>query len=269
MIHSIYRDDEIIVALNGIPYTVSVDDPRYDEVVDAAMNEDEELLESLLSIKGRSKIMFDDLEEEGLEEVCGDYFYKGNQIAMDLNDYLGSALNSGNYMPVVRFIQRLYENPNQDTRGRLFTFMDNNKMPIDSQGRFLAFKGVRDDYRDHHSGTIDNAPGSVVPRMSWSEVDTDSRNTCSRGYHACSKDYFNSGFFNAKVVSVAIAPEDVGAVPADYNDAKLRCRQYEVIADITDQFKEQGEKIKIRGRGYLAGDGDYNERVADLERDFW
>lgn len=265
MIHTIFRDDEIIVALDGYPYTVPVDDHRYEDVCNAIADNDEEGLADLLVLKKRFDQMYIDLEDDGLEYRNGDYFYYGNPVPMDLNDYLREALYAGSAKPVINFIKSLFENPNHDTRMRLFGFLDHNKMPIDEEGRFLAFKVVKSNYYDKHSGTVYNGVGTVVPRMSWSEVDTDNENTCSRGYHACSKEYISH--FNGegdRLVTVAVYPEDVGAIPSDYNQSKLRCRQYEVICDITDQYLREKENVSIRG-GYINPKGcDYKEGMYDI-----
>jgi hypothetical protein len=246
MIHTIYREDEIIVALNGMPYTVDVEDPRYDDIFEAIENDDEEKLISLLSTKGRTVNLRNDLSADGIECTGGAYTYKGNPLPMDLTDYIMSAMDRGNTKPIVQFVQRLYENPNYDTRIRLFEFMERNKMPIDNDGRFLAFKVVTSDYMDKHTQSVSNSVSTTVPRKAWSDVDTDPTVHCSRGYHACSLSYITS-FFNTgdRIVSVAIAPEDVGSIPDDYDGAKLRCRQYEVMADITDSYLADTANVRI------------------------
>ena len=246
MIHTIYRDDEVIVTSKGYPYSIPIDDPRYDDVCEAIQTQNEAWLDTLLSIKQRANTLTRDLALEGIEEVDGEYTYKGNPIAMDLTDYLHAALDSNEYMPIVRFIQRLFKNPSHDTRQRLFAFMEKNKMPLASNGCFLAFKGVAESYYDKHTGTVYNGPGVTVPRMSWDEVDTNPANTCSRGYHACSKDYLSVWVSSGdRVVSVSIDPADVAAIPDDYDGAKLRCRQYTVIADITEQYLAELDKITL------------------------
>lgn len=242
MLHTIFRDDELIVAINGYPYIISHEDPYFDEIVEYIEDKDEEALINLLSRKARSKQMFSALQEYDISYDGSEYSYKGQLIPMNLNAYLASAMDNsrGNpsaYLPVVRFIQRLYKNPSHDTRQRLFSFMDHNSMPIDADGCFLAYKGVRHDYRDKHTGTILNRPGDIVSLADWSNVDTDSAVTCSKGLHACSIDYLSFWYGGSdRIVSVAIAPEHVGAIPTDYNQAKLRCLRYKVVADITDQY---------------------------------
>lgn len=249
MIPCIFRDDEVVVVLDNYPYIVSVDDPRYEAVAEAIDEEDEELLLNLLSSKQKSSRILSGLEEEGIEYSEGMYSYKGNAIAMDLNDYLTAAMdNGGSVAPIVNFIKNLYENPNHDTRMRLFGFIEQNKMPLMDDGRFIAFKGVGADYYDKHSHTVDHTPGKYIQPKSWSDVDTDNTVTCSRGYHACAKEYLDSWYAGSdRIVSVAINPADVGAIPDDYNQAKLRCRHYEVLADITDKFNAEKSNAALGG----------------------
>src|SRR5574343_220261 len=269
MIHSIYREDELIVALNGVPYVISIDDPRYDNIYEALEEKDEAALIDLLNNKRRFSTLVNTLAEEGIEEHYGSYSYKGNPINMDLADYLRAALDSNNVLPIIKFIQRLFKNPSQDTRDRLFTFMEKNKMPIDENGHFLAFKGVAANYYDKHTGTVYNGPGVTVPLMEWDEVDTNPNNTCSRGYHACSKDYLD-GWVHAgdRVVSVSIDPADVASIPVDYDGAKLRCRQYTVLADITDQYMAEKQETVLRTTHGLNVSGD-NPMSYVRHRDFY
>lgn len=242
----VFRDDEVIVILGGVPYTVSSEDPRYWDISKAISNEDEDGLELLLSLKGRAKNMLAELAEQGIEEVGSGYTYLGNKIDMDLGGYLRASLDNGSWGSVVSFIKRLFENPSHDTRQRLFGFMQANKLPVQPDGTFLAFKVVRENYLDKHSGSVDNTPGVEVPRFSWAEVDTDPDQTCSRGYHACSKDYLSSFYSPGdRIVAVAIGPEDVGAIPRDYNDSKLRCRGYAVVADITESVVGKFDRARI------------------------
>lgn len=245
----ISRNDSVIVVLDGVPYVVNSDDFRYWDVMAAIANQDEEELDDLLSIKGRASNMLSELAEQGIEEDGnGNFTYLGHPVEMDLSKYLRASLDGGYWNSVVTFIKRLFDNPSHDTRQRLFCFMQKNQLPIQLDGTFLAFKVVNSDYTDKHTGTVDNSPGKEVPRFSWAEVDTNPEITCSRGYHACSKDYLSSFYAPGdRVVSVAIGPEDVGAIPSDYNDSKLRCRGYVVQSDITDTVVDDFNTARISG----------------------
>ena len=240
MIQYIHRDDEIIVVLDGYTYSIQVDDNRYEEVLDLIEDGNEDELRELVSRSKRATKMFKELEAVGFTFEDGDYYYNEQLIPCDLNDYLGSAIDNGNYSPVVNFVRRLFENPQHSTRERLFGFMEANKHPILNDGAFMAFKVVRSDYYDKHTGTVINAPGITVPLLPWSKVDTNEDKLCSFGYHVCSKEYIGQFYRDGdRIVSVAVFPEFVGAIPPDYNNSKVRCRQYRVLADITDKYRDE------------------------------
>ena len=228
----------------------------------------------MVSVRGRANTLHSQLSAAGIDRSeDGHYTYLGNTLSIDLSEYMLACIDRGDSEAIIKFIKRLYENPSHDTRTRLFEFMDRNKMPIDNSGRFLAFKVVNSDYTDKHTRTIDNHPGITVPRMDWSEVDTDPTVTCSRGYHACSIDYLDFFFgHDDRVVSVAIGPEDVGAIPDDYDGAKLRCRQYHVVKDITEQYKRDYQKTKLHinsGDGIEINRDDTITTFFGFRRDFY
>jgi len=105
-------------------------------------------------------------------------------------------------------------------------------LPITSDGYFLAYKKVRPDFLDIHSGTMNNAPGQVV-EMERNEVDDDQNRTCSAGLHFCSQEYLNHfGDSTSRTVIVKINPCDVVSIPTDYNNAKGRACRYEVIGEL-------------------------------------
>lgn len=140
-----------------------------------------------------------------------------------------------NIEPLSRFIVRVRENPSEAVRSRLYEFMEYGNLPLAEDGCFLAYKVVRNNFMDKHTGTMDNSVGKRVT-MDRKGVDDDDNRTCSSGLHACSKDYiqhFISHSGSDRLVVVKIAPEDVVSIPTDYNNTKLRCCAYDVIAEIT------------------------------------
>jgi hypothetical protein len=52
----------------------------------------------------------------------------------------------------------------------LYGFLEKGNLPITNDGHFLAYKKVRKDYKDCHSGTMDNSIGQVV-EMERNQVD--------------------------------------------------------------------------------------------------
>lgn len=121
----------------------------------------------------------------------------------------------------------------------LFEFLAVNNHPITTDGHFLAFKIVRNDLYDLHSGTVYHEIGSEVA-LDPKDVDFNRSVTCSTGLHFCSKDYLPQygGFFgrseSAAVLVVKISPSEVAAFPRDYKNAKGRAVKYTVVARLPE-----------------------------------
>ena len=142
------------------------------------------------------------------------------------------------YKTLVNFLEKLMENPSRRAVEELYGFLDANDIVICEDGFFYAWKKVASNFMDIHSGTISNAVGTS-PRVARNMVDENSNVTCSYGLHVCSKSYlrnFGSGGGGDRVVKVKVNPADVVAIPADYNNAKMRCCGYEVIEDVTGKI---------------------------------
>lgn len=145
--------------------------------------------------------------------------------------------------PLVAFIERVDMNPNKGIAEDLYAFLTKGNLPITPEGYFHAWKNVRDDFMDHHSGTVSYKPGET-PSMPREQCDENRYQTCSRGLHACSYSYlptFHGG--RGKTVLVLIDPQDVTAIPTDYNQAKLRCCKM-VVIDQVEYEKVEGHLSK-------------------------
>lgn len=148
--------------------------------------------------------------------------------------------------PLCRFLDRVRENPSFRAQRDLFTWLEATGLPIAADGRVIAYKIVKNDYFDIHSGKFDNSVGKIVkvPRY---EVDEDPNVTCSFGLHVCSEGYLpHYGDGGSRVIIVAVDPAHWVAVPTDYNNAKARVCEYEVIAEASREtagayFQGKGE----------------------------
>jgi hypothetical protein len=135
-------------------------------------------------------------------------------------------------------MENLMKNPSKRSVDQVYGFLEKNNLPITEDGCFLAFKKVRRDYLDIHSGTIDNSIGQVV-EMDRNLVDDNPDSHCSSGLHFCSESYLGSfGGGSDPVMILKIDPADVVSIPTDYNGAKGRCCKYEVIAQVNGQPKD-------------------------------
>jgi hypothetical protein len=126
--------------------------------------------------------------------------------------------------------------------------MENKNMPITYDGCFLAYKAVRNDYKDIYSGKFDNSVGNVceVPRSS---VDSNRDNGCGHGLHVGAIDYAKSyggintdGFEGGDndggnhLMICKVNPRDVVSVPTDSKFQKLRTCRYEVVSKFDSVF---------------------------------
>ena len=131
----------------------------------------------------------------------------------------------------------MYDNPSKTAVDELYLFLEACELPITEDGHFIAYKIVKNDYKDIYSGTLDNSIGKTVS-MPRNAVDDDRNRTCSAGLHFCSKDYlshYGSGSrSNDRCILVKINPADVVSIPADYNNAKGRTWQYTVVGEVKD-----------------------------------
>lgn len=136
--------------------------------------------------------------------------------------------------PMSLFLENLMKNPSKDTIKELYGFLEFSDLPITDDGHFLAYRVVRHDYKDKHSGTMDNSIGQTV-RMKREDCDSNRSRTCSRGLHFCSKDYV-SHFYDTgdHLLIVKINPKDVVSIPNDYNNTKGRCCEFYVQEEIED-----------------------------------
>jgi hypothetical protein len=162
-------------------------------------------------------------------------FYDGKPLHTTLTARMLTMLAEGfDIQPLTRFLEKLMRNPSHRAVTGLYDFLEATHIPITPEGNFLAYKKVRPDFHDIHSGTIRNAVGDA-PRVQRNEVDEDPDRTCSHGLHVCSASYlphFGSSGSNDHIMIVEVDPEDVVAIPRDYNNAKMRCAGYKVIAEV-------------------------------------
>lgn len=163
--------------------------------------------------------------------------YGDLEIDNGLTKRILEAMNDGkDYKFLVTFFENLMLNPSRRAVNELFGFLSHNDIELTEDGHFLAWKRVNKNYTDMYTGKISNAPGKVV-EVPRNQVDEDSSRTCSAGLHVAAKSYLpHYGGGNGVIVQVKVHPRDVVAIPADYNDAKMRTCRYEVMKDVTSGF---------------------------------
>jgi hypothetical protein len=236
--------DGITVLLNNKPYSVSVDDKHYIAVVEAV--EDNVSEEEILEIFERvaNKIKTASTDGYGIEYNNGIVTYDGEPIHGYAVDKLVSFVDQGiDVDPLCNFLEKLHQNPSKTVVDNLYEFLEAGKIPLTPEGDFMAYKAVRKDYRDIHSGTYDNSVGQYCS-IARNKVDEDRNRTCSTGLHVCSFDYLpHFSHADGHVMLVSVDPADVVAIPADYNNTKMRVAAYTVVGEVEDYYQNHKDVL--------------------------
>jgi hypothetical protein len=217
----------IVVIIDNNPHTITSTHIGYEKIKEAIKNNDWDAVRDVIEPK---KIVLN--YGAGNVSIQGDkLFWKGNELHTTLAMRLIQMYQDGfSIEPMVNFMENLMQNPSKRAVTELYGFLEKGALPITPDGYFLAYKKVREDYLDCHSGTMDNSVGKIV-EMERNEVDDDKDRTCSTGLHFCSQSYLSS-FGGARTVILKINPRDVVSIPSDYNDSKGRACRYEVIGEL-------------------------------------
>jgi hypothetical protein len=230
MAHSyLIQGKNIVVVIDNRPYTITSTHIGYEKLKQAIKDSDWDTVKQVVDpVKEILKY------GQGLVAVQGSrVFYKDREMVGVITQRLIDMYQEGFPVePLILFMENLMQNPSKRAVEELYTFLEKGKLPITPDGHFLAYKKVRQDFLDIHSGTMLNAPGQTV-EMERNEVDDDQNRTCSSGLHFCSKDYLDHfGGSDSRTVILKINPADVVSIPADYNATKGRACRYEVIGEL-------------------------------------
>ena len=223
----ILTPDGVTVFSNGQSYTLSSTHGNYNAVVEAIRNrESEEVIVDLLNPRVALTKYLGDRFEVGENTVK----FNGEEVHGTLvQRILDCHRDNLPVEPLLRFFENLESNPSFSARTELYDFLAHRNMPITPDGCFLAYKSVRPDFTDHHTGKFSNRVGTVL-QMERRKVDDDRNNGCSYGFHAGSLEYATTfGGNDRKVLVVKINPADVVSVPTDCDCQKLRTARYEVV----------------------------------------
>lgn len=226
------------VVLFNKHYTVAPTVKNYKDIVDATRDSwfgDQDILNMI--DETRRKV------EDSLK-LSVSLTYKGGMVYHNGQKLRGYAVNKlialietgGDVEPLANFLTKVQANPDQSVIDNLYEFLEIGNMAITPSGDFLAYKAIRADWLDIHSGSVRNTLGSYIS-MPRRAVDADRNRTCSNGYHVCSFAYLpHFANSNGHVVMCQVNPADVVAIPSDYNNTKMRVSAYRVIDEVTNYY---------------------------------
>jgi hypothetical protein len=216
---------------SGITRQVRRDSSMFDRVVDLIKNgASDNLLQAAMdlaqSIKRHASGLFD-VTDAGVVSVAGE------ALPDSLSKRIITFANEGfDFAPLLKFWDNCKKNPDPRAKTDLYAFLEHNGIPITSDGCFVGYRAVRNDWLDKHTGTMMNTVGAVLT-MDRALCDSDPNQTCSRGLHVAAYNYarHNFGSGDDRLINVKVNPADVVAIPVDYNGEKMRVCKFEVMAE--------------------------------------
>lgn len=256
----------IVLLIGSTPHTISESHISYTKIREAIISKSWDLIPDLVNAREAIKKY-----ATGVFEIVDGIFYRnGKEVHNALADKIVEMYAEGfDVQPMINFVANLEQNPSKRAVEELYEFLEKSMLPITEDGFFLAYKKVRGDYYDIHSGTVLNKPANLLTNedkkllpyttgdvnevtveiadgltkvsMPRNAVDDDKDNTCSNGLHFCSMNYLNhfGGSHNVHIVVLKINPKDVVSIPSDYNATKGRASEYIIVGEVEDQNNPQ------------------------------
>jgi hypothetical protein len=218
-------NDTVMVVVDGEAHEVDKSQPNYEPLRQAIIQGRWEDVPNHLTV-GQ---VIEDWADGEFTVVDGDVYYQDEALPSALNKRILETVAKGeNPQPIMRFWERLDENPSYRSRNQLYDFlMRHPGIPFTEDGFILFYKGVRRDFRDCHSGKFDNSPGQKL-FMKRNRVSDDPTKACHFGFHVGARSYA-VGFGHGQTVICKVDPADVVCVPNDCAQAKVRIHRYEVV----------------------------------------
>lgn len=130
--------------------------------------------------------------------------------------------------PLEKFWENLEKNPSHESQHDLFIFLEKNHIPITEDGYFIAYRSVKENFTDHHTGTMDNSVGSIV-KMDRNLVNADRNTACAPGLHVAAYRYLPT-MGQGVIVEVKVNPKNVVSVPIDHEMQKMRVCEFEILS---------------------------------------
>lgn len=226
------NDGSLSIIAKGRHFTVHRDHENFDKIKAAIKVDNADAVIDAIDIQKKVQTFVQQAPtKEGfvVEAKNGCIYVNGQPIDNEISRRTRELMDMGlPFEHMARFLENLLQNPSFNSQKQLFRFLEHHKLPITSDGHFMAYKGIRANWTDCHSGKVDNRPG-CKPEMPRYAVDDNPNSACSHGFHAGTIDHARSFGASGHLVLVKINPKDVVSVPAS-DTTKLRCCKYEVIA---------------------------------------
>lgn len=243
LVHILVNSSLVVFSIkNNKTFTFYADSRSFKEVQAIALDrlqrgdfnftkEDIEELEALDSLAKKVAVWSKDQLVVNLDDFS--VTYKDETIPEELSHFILKAIETVSdfdtfIKPWSKFVANLKAVQSREVYQNIFKFLRHNDLEIDDDGNILAFKVVRQDFKDIYTGKIDNSVGKVVTE-DRSKISSNPNQTCSYGLHACAFSYLKHyGRTNDNIVQISVNLSDIVSVPIDYDGTKIRCCKYVV-----------------------------------------
>jgi len=266
-----------VVGANG-PTTIDSGDIRFSSVLAAIKSKNWPELENVLTLpKVIAKFSL------GKVNVYDNVItYAGKQVHGAIVNRIFEYIQNGYpFEPIILFLNKLMENPSENSRNQLFEYIERYQMPIDDNGDVMAMKAVTSKFRDKWTGKIDNSVGQK-PEMPRGEISDDKNVAAGPGLHhgwfSFVRDYGNDDDI---AILTKFNPTDVVRIPEHACYQKIVVCKYEVlknlgpVKNITDfscnyaPATVQGEDIEVDEQVGIVSQDDIsareNEGINDIK----
>jgi hypothetical protein len=255
-------NDSITIFHNGKMLCFTPNDLNFSVLRSALLLNDDAIIEQSLE----SDAFMSSWSSGEFKLVSGKVFMKNRELPQSLSDkIIETARNGQSPEPFLNFWKKLMRNPSSRSVEQLFPFMSHAGIPVNKDGNILAYKSVRGDFLDHHSGTVLNTVGSVH-EMERNLVSDDPNTPCHFGFHVGSLEYASSfGSGNKKMLICEVDPEFVVSVPNDCSHQKMRVCKYKVVGIYSEvlpsHYFDSYEDVDVEEDEYY--DDDFDDYLDD------
>lgn len=246
------RGESVTVYAGGDLHTITSVDPAFDELLDELTSgaPDEARVLNLLGATVAQTVT------QQLQQFTQRVTYDGTDILLDgapvhgvIAEHITACLQerTNDWQPLVRFLERLSDNPSMVARKELFNWLDAAGLTLNREGWIVAYKGLTTRHTSMHaggafingawhSGRVPHGVADII-ELDRSQVDDDRRMLCSLGLHVGTASFareYAQDHNSTVVATVLVDPAHVVSVPTDSAHHKMRVCRYRVsrIEDI-------------------------------------
>lgn len=230
----IITPQSVVITHNSKTNTINKSHECFKEIVEAVMSGDYDKAVKLAD----KRVAINEYSDGALVVKGGRIKYGELEVSNKIVPKIFELMAEGDetFKNLVRFLERLLENPSKDSVDQLWGFVAHNDIAITDRGTLIGWKKVKQNGAgnlvDSYTGRVPNDVGVTV-RMPRNMVNDNRHETCSQGLHVGAWDYV-SKFGGNTILMVEVDPADVVSVPNDYNDMKMRAAKYRVLAIVDD-----------------------------------